>query len=80
MSKRPTIHDVAERAGVSKSLVALVFKSAEGVGSARRERVLQAAAELGYTPNAWARSLRTLLDTFRRELATEIPTAITQPE
>lgn len=58
MSKRPTIHDVAERAGVSKSLVALVFKSDQGVSAARREKVLQAAAELGYTPNAWASALR----------------------
>ena len=80
MSKRPTIHDVAERAGVSKSLVALVFKSAEGVGSARRERVLQAAAELGYTPNAWARSLRSssagfvgiIVADFHNPLFTEI--------
>lgn len=58
MSKRPTIHDVAERAGVSKSLVALVFKSDQGVSPARREKVLRAAAELGYTPNAWASALR----------------------
>lgn len=58
MSKRPTIHDVAERAGVSKSLVALVFKSETGVSAKRREVVLKAAKELGYTPNAWASALR----------------------
>ena len=58
MTKRPTIHDVAQRAGVSKSLVALVFKQDSGVSTARRERVLRAAEELGYTPNAWARTLR----------------------
>ncbi|MCX6485109.1 MAG: LacI family DNA-binding transcriptional regulator [Rhodoluna sp.] len=58
MAKRPTIHDVAERAGVSKSLVALVFKSDTGVSQKRREIVLTAAKELGYTPNAWASALR----------------------
>lgn len=57
-AKRPTIHDVAERAGVSKSLVALVFKSESGVSQKRREIVLKAAEELGYTPNAWASALR----------------------
>ena len=58
MTKRPTIHDVAARAGVSKSTAAVVFSSPDDVSPARRERVLAAAAELGYTPNAWARSLR----------------------
>lgn len=58
MSKRPTIHDVAERAGVSKSLVALVFKSDSGVSEKRRQLVLKAAKELGYTPNAFASALR----------------------
>ena len=58
MAKRPTIHDVAERAGVSKSLVALVFKSDTGVSQIRRDMVLKAAKELGYTPNAFASALR----------------------
>jgi len=58
VTKRPTIHDVAALAGVSKSLVALVFKQDSGVSEARRDRVLAAAKQLGYTPNAWARTLR----------------------
>ena len=58
MTKRPTIHDVAARAGVSKSLVAQVFKSEIGVSKKRRELVMHAANELGYVPNTWASALR----------------------
>ncbi len=57
--KRPTIRDVAAAAGVSKSLVSLVFSSEDGVSPDRRERVLAAAKKLGFTPNPWARSLAT---------------------
>ncbi len=55
--KQPTILDVAERAGVSKSLVSLVMREPDRVSEASREAVIQAANELGYRPNAVARSL-----------------------
>lgn len=57
--KRPTIRDVAAVAGVSKSLVSMVFTSNEGVSEERRQKVLDAAKQLGFTPNPWARSLAT---------------------
>lgn len=55
--RRATIIDVAERAGVSKSLVSLAFSHPDQVSDKRRERILAAADELGFTPNRSARSL-----------------------
>jgi DNA-binding LacI/PurR family transcriptional regulator len=55
--RRPTIRDVADRAGVSKSLVSLVMRGEPLVREDKRRRVQQAAAELGYRTNWAARSL-----------------------
>lgn len=58
MRSRPTIVDVAVRAGVSKSLVSLALRGDDGVSPATRERILATADELGYRSNALARALR----------------------
>ena len=57
LSKRPTIRDVAAEAGVSKSLVSLVYSSPKSVSEKRKVKILQAAEKLGYAPNFLARSL-----------------------
>lgn len=59
---RATIRDVAARAGVSKSLVSLVYSAPDSVSAERRERVRQAAEELGYRPNHVARSMNSMRD------------------
>lgn len=56
-TRRPTIIDVAEHAGVSKSLASRALRNDPGVSERRRASVLDAAAELGYRTNSAARSL-----------------------
>jgi DNA-binding LacI/PurR family transcriptional regulator len=52
-----TMADVAERAGVSRALVSIVFRNAPGASAATRQRVMTAAEELSYRPDARARLL-----------------------
>jgi LacI family transcriptional regulator len=60
MARRPTIIDVARLAGVSKATAARVVNGDQTlVRPTTRERVLQAANQLGYERNAVAGSLRT---------------------
>lgn len=54
-SKKPTITDVAERAGVSKSTVSAVLNNRAPVTDSTRREVLRAMAELGYRPTPSAR-------------------------
>lgn len=57
---RPTLRDVAARAGVSVSTVSYALNDSSTVRLAEttRQRVRQAARELGYVPNGVARSLQ----------------------
>lgn len=58
--RRATIADVAREAGVSTSTASVVFSGKVNVADATREKVLEAAAALGYTgPDPRAASLRT---------------------
>jgi DNA-binding LacI/PurR family transcriptional regulator len=58
-SRRVTSYDVASAAGVSQSAVSRCFKPGASVSRSTYARVMQAAFELDYTPNAAARSLNT---------------------
>jgi DNA-binding LacI/PurR family transcriptional regulator len=49
--RRPRLQDVANEAGVSTATVSLVLRGAAGPSGATRERVLDAAARLGYRPD-----------------------------
>ena len=58
---RPTSHDVAHAAGVSRATVSYVLNETEGhrISPATRRRVWDAVARLQYTPDAGARLLKT---------------------
>ncbi|GAA1869160.1 LacI family DNA-binding transcriptional regulator [Actinomadura bangladeshensis] len=56
---RPGLRDVARLAGVSHQTVSRVFKNHPMVSAKTRDRVLAAAAQLDFRPNAAARALAT---------------------
>ncbi|WP_427925082.1 LacI family DNA-binding transcriptional regulator [Streptomyces sp. cg40] len=59
-SRRPTVGDVARLSGVSAATVSYVLNKSPGqkISEATTDRVLRAAEQLGYVPNAAARTLR----------------------
>ncbi|TNJ67762.1 LacI family transcriptional regulator [Paenibacillus hemerocallicola] len=61
MKKRVTSFDVAERAGVSRSIVSAVINGTKGIGVSEEKRriVLEAIKDLNYQVDANARGMRT---------------------
>jgi DNA-binding LacI/PurR family transcriptional regulator len=55
--KRPTIADIAQRAGVSKGAVSYALNGQPGVSEATRQRIVAIAQEIGFNPNNAARAL-----------------------
>jgi DNA-binding LacI/PurR family transcriptional regulator len=55
--KRPTIADIAQRAGVSKGAVSYALNGQPGVSDATRQRIVAIAREIGFNPNSAARAL-----------------------
>ncbi len=70
-----TIRDVARRAGVAVSTASLALNGKPHVSPAVARRVRQAALELGYQPNAVARSLKTR----RTQLVSLVVADVTNP-
>ena len=58
-SRRPTISDVARRAGVSTGTVSRYLNGGRWVSAESSEAVTRAIRETGYVANATARRLRT---------------------
>ena len=57
-AKRVTLRDVAARAGLTPAAASLALRRDRSIPEATRLRVVRAAAELHYVPNAAARALR----------------------
>jgi len=59
-AKRVTLSDVAAASGVSRATVSFVLRNSpdQSISPATRERVRQAARDLGYVPHGIARALR----------------------
>ncbi|CAM4052371.1 LacI family DNA-binding transcriptional regulator [Nocardiopsis rhodophaea] len=55
--RRPTIADIARRAGVSSAAVSFALNGRPGVSEHTRQRILAAADALGWQPNTAARAL-----------------------
>ena len=72
--RKPTIHDVAEEAGVSIATVSRVLNGSDLVASATAERVREVIAALHYHPD---RTARALAEPGRRVLAVAVPSFIT---
>jgi LacI family transcriptional regulator len=56
--EKPTIYDVAAKAGVSANTVSRVINGKTGVSDSTRHRINRIIDELGYYPNIGARALR----------------------
>lgn len=59
-SRRPSLKDVAELAGVSFQTASKVLRGGGSVAADTRRRIVAAADDLGYVPDAVARSLVTM--------------------
>ncbi|WP_340146972.1 LacI family DNA-binding transcriptional regulator [Halomonas sp. PA16-9] len=58
MASRPTLKTIADQVGVTVSAVSLALRNDLRISQATRERIQQAAKELGYVYNRHAAGLR----------------------
>lgn len=84
MTRRPTIHDVAAGAGVSKSTVSLVLQGSPAVKADTKAAVRKTMAALGYVYNRSAAGLRStkvgliglVINDLRNPFFTEFATSV----
>ena len=57
-SPRPTVSTIARDLGISPATVSYALNDKPGVGAATRQRVLEHAREVGWTPHSGAQALR----------------------
>ncbi|WP_100444463.1 LacI family DNA-binding transcriptional regulator [Glycomyces xiaoerkulensis] len=74
--RRPTLEEVAERAGVSRATVSRVVNGQSSVAEHLRTAVEAAATEMGYVPHAAARSLVTQRTESVALIVPESPTRV----
>ncbi|MFO7804898.1 MAG: LacI family DNA-binding transcriptional regulator, partial [Paracoccaceae bacterium] len=76
-----TAQDIADLAGVSRSAVSRAFTQGAYIDPGKRARVLKAADDLGYRPNAMAAGLQgarsNLVAIFVGEMANEYDKEVT---
>ena len=72
----PTIRDVSQLAKVSQATVSRVLNGTVPVSPTKRAAVLEAIAQLGYQPNAFARSLATNRSRAIGALVSELSSAV----
>ncbi|WP_445444336.1 LacI family DNA-binding transcriptional regulator [Clavibacter sp. km3a] len=81
---RPTIHDVAAAAGVSRQTVTRAMNGMPGISEATKRRVLDAAEQLAYRPSRFGRGLVTggdhqlglVVDDLRNPWSPELASAV----
>lgn len=84
MARRPTIIDVARRAGVSKSTVSLVLQNSQQVRGETKTLIRSAMAEIGYVYNRAAAQMRSsntgliglVINDLRNPFFTEFATSV----
>jgi LacI family transcriptional regulator len=74
MARRPTLKQVAEKAGVSLGMAGRVLGNYGSFSDTTKRKVTEAARTLDYTPNTIARSLRTQLTKTIGVLISDITT------
>ena len=74
-TRRVTSKDVARRAGVSRTTVSLVLNKVEGaqISQETRQKVVEAANDLGYVPEAAAQALASRRSQFIGLILTRNP-------